>query len=133
MESRLYHILCAKSAACMKTKSDPRHQKRIKIVKDLFTWDFDKKQLSAEIVDIVKNIKVVDSRIQKSAPNRPIGEINKLDLAILRLSIFELIISKDAPEKVIVDEAVEISKEYGGDSGASFVNGVLGAVIKNAR
>lgn len=117
----------------MKTKSDPRHQKRIKIVKDLFTWDFDKKQLSAEIVDIVKNIKTIDANIQKSAQSRPIDEINKLDLAILRLSVFELIISKGAPEKVIVDEAVEISKEYGGDSGASFVNGVLGTVIKNAR
>ncbi len=115
----------------MKTKSDPRHQKRIKLVKDLFTWDFDQKQLSQEIIDITKNIEVIDSYIQKAASNRPISEINKLDLAILRLSVFELIISKSAPEKVIVDEAVEISKEYGGDSSASFINGVLGTIIKD--
>lgn len=124
-------MLCAKSVACMKTKSDPRHQKRIKTVKELFTWDFDKKQLSPEIADIVKNIAIIDSCIQKAASNRPIQEINKLDLAILRLSVFELIISKNAPEKVIIDEAVEISKEYGGDSSASFINGVLGTIVKD--
>lgn len=115
----------------MKTKSDPRHQKRIKIVKELFTWDFDKQQLNASIADIVKNIITIDSYIQKAASNRPIQEINKLDLAILRLSVFELIISRNAPEKVIVDEAIEISKEYGGDSSASFINGVLGTIIKD--
>ena len=54
-----------------------------------------------------------------------------MDLAILRLSIWELAFKeKKEPYKVIVDEAVEIAKEYGTETSGGFINGVLGAIIK---
>ena len=49
-----------------------------------------------------------------------------MDLAILRLAVYELQIGKTAPKNVIIDEAIELAKEFGGESSPSFVNGALG-------
>lgn len=114
----------------MKLKSDPRHIKRAKLIQKLYSWDFTpEKKTSGEIQAIVSKMKGIDKLIAKSAPNRPIDQINKIDLAILRLAIFELIMNKE-PLKVIIDEAVELGKEYGSDSSFSFINGALGQVVK---
>lgn len=114
----------------MKLKTDPRHLKRTKLMQALFSWDFVQKKPAKQISLIVKNISKIDKIIAASAKDRPISEINKIDLAILRLAVFELIIEKGAPPKVVVDEAVELGKEFGSDSSASFVNGALGQIIK---
>lgn len=117
----------------MKTSKDPRHLKRIKIMQEIFGWDFNNKATleNQQTKEIVENIDPIDGEIKKAATAWPIDKINKIDLAILRLAIFELIINKETPEKVVVDEAVELAKEYGSDSSASFVNGVLGKLIEN--
>lgn len=116
----------------MKTSSDPRHQKRIQQMQDLFAWDFKKEQPSPNIKEILDNLIKIDERITKSAPLWPIKQINKIDLAILRLATFEVIM-KVTPTKVVVDEAVELAKEYGSQSSPSFVNGVLGNILENAK
>lgn len=115
----------------MKTSRDPRHLKREAIVKDLFTWGFNEayKIQTKEAAEIIKSLNKIDKEIEKGAPTWPISQINRVDLAILRLAVFELIIVKDVPFRVIVDEAVEMAKKYGADSSASFVNGVLGNII----
>ena len=59
-----------------------------------------------------------------------ISRIAKIDLAILRLSIYEIMYT-DIPEKVSVNEAVEIAKTYGDDNSSNFVNGVLAKVIES--
>lgn len=115
----------------MKTAKDPRHIRRIKLMQSLFSWEFQPKAREPkEISNIVKNLKEIDNLIEKSAPDRPLRQINKTDLAILRLAVFELIIEKQAPPKVILDEAVELGKEFGSDSSAAFINGALGKLIK---
>lgn len=120
----------------MKRKNDPRHLKRIKVMQGLFTWDFNNKQSfptdkqkNKQIREITDNLESIDQKIKLCAPDRPLGEINKIDLAILRLSIFELIIKKGVPPKVAIDEAVELAKEYGSDSSPAFINGALGKLI----
>lgn len=113
----------------MKTRHDPRHLKRVRVMQQLFTWDFSKRKTS-EIQEILPNLEQIDSLIKACAPERPLSGINKIDLAILRLSIFELIIKKGVPFKVVVDEAVELGKEFGSGSSAGFINGVLGKVIQ---
>lgn len=115
----------------MKKKSDPRHLKRISIMQDLFSWEFKKdKKTSRRILGIVAKIGKIDKLIGKSATERPLAEINRIDLAILRLAVFELIIEVAAPPKVVIDEAVELAKEYGSDSSPAFVNGALGKLVE---
>lgn len=112
----------------MKKATDPRHLKRQELLKALFAWDFQKKR-SSKIQNIINNLTSIDNLIKKSAPAWPIEQISKVDLAILRLGIYELTIEKKEPVKVIIDEAVELAKEFGSDSSKSFVNGVLGSII----
>ena len=119
----------------MKKKSDPRHVARVKAVKALFEKSFRPKftvgQTLAE--EVVARHKEIDRQIKKNAPVWPLAQIAPIDLAILRLAIYELLYKEGKePYKVVVDEAVEIAKEYGNASSASFVNGVLGAIIKKA-
>lgn len=100
-------------------------------MRELFSWDFHQEAApSKEMKKIKAGIKTIDKLIQKAAPDRPLNQINKIDLAILRLSIFELIIEMETPPKVVVDEAIELGKEFGSDSSPAFINGALGQLIK---
>lgn len=116
----------------MKTAFDPRHQQRKETVKQLFGWHFHQKQeienkLAKKVLKVRKKI---DKIIIGSASEWPLEQINKIDLAILRLAVYELIIAAKEPPKVIIDEAIELAKTYGGEKSPSFINGVLGTVFK---
>lgn len=115
----------------MKTATDPRHLKRREAVKILFAETFTKQPRPPELVEtILKQKKEIDKLIQEAAPTWPINNLNKIDLAILRLAVYELK-SGNTPPKVIIDEAVELAKEYGAESSSSFINGVLGTIYKD--
>jgi transcription antitermination protein NusB len=115
----------------MKTAIDPRHQRRIEITQELFSMSFHKQNfLKPETQKILDNLQFIDAQIAKAAPQWPINKITKVDLAVLRLAVYELKINKKEPYKVIIDEAVEIAKQFGGDNSGSFINGVLGTIIK---
>ena len=76
-----------------------------------------------------KNHKEIDDIIQKYAKNWDLGRLVKMDKDILRIAIVELLYMKDAPMKVVVDEALELAKKYSTDDSASFINGILAKVI----
>ena len=115
----------------MKTASDPRHQTRKKAIKELFSFSFKKQSLKTKLSQkTIEHQKEIDRIISQSAPQFPIEQINKIDLAILRLAIYEMSFGKTAPYKVIIDEAIELAKEYGGEKSPQFINGALGAVVK---
>ena len=114
----------------MKTAHDPRHQKRREAVKKLFAESYAPQPSKYEIViKILANKEEIDKKIAQSAPTWPIDKLNRIDLAILRLAVYELE-EGNAPPKVIIDEAVELAKEFGSDNSASFINGVLGTIYK---
>ncbi len=116
----------------MKKASDPRHKHRILIVEQLFAQSFANQKRKAEHTEeILKNLVKIDQFISQAAPEWPVDKIAKIDLAILRLAVFELLIDRREPLKVIIDEAIEIAKVYGNDRSASFINGVLGTILKN--
>lgn len=120
----------------MKKSDDPRHLARVETVKNLFAISFvpQTRPESQLTKDVMKNIQIIDNLVETNAPAWPISQIAPVDLAILRLAIFELLFQKNKqPYKVIVDEAVELAKEFGSDSSGSFANGVLGAIIKKSR
>lgn len=112
----------------MKTSSDPRHKKRVQLVKDLFAHSFHSTTKKA-LQPVLDHLPELDETIAQAAPEWPLSKINRLDLAVLRVTAYELIY-KDTPAKVVIDEAVEIAKQYGSDSSPSFVNGVLGTIYK---
>ena len=117
----------------MKNPLDPRHTRRQKIVEDLFKIDFHKQRVGEVAHKILENKEFVDNLIKNAATDFPIEKINKVDLEILRLAIYELYVVKKEPKKVIIDEAIELAKEYGGNTSPSFINGVLGKLIKDDK
>lgn len=105
--------------------------KRRETVRSLFSYIFQKEQhLSSQANEVISSLEKIDKEITNSAPEWPIERINKIDLAILRLAVYELTVQKKEPPKVIIDEAVELAKEFGSESSASFINGVLGNILK---
>ena len=117
----------------MKTSQDPRHKRRQRLVQELFSVDFHKQPISKPAQEVYKHEKEIDKLIEEAAPDFPIGKINKIDLAILRVAGYELLIEKKEPENVIIDEAVELAKEFGNETSPSFINGVLGHITSYAK
>ncbi len=115
---------------------DPRHHKRIIIVQNLFSHTFTKDPANflnatdEKTLKVIENEKNIDDLIAKYAPKFPLDRIAKVDLSILRLAVYELIIEKTEPQKVIINEAVELAKQFGGEKSYAFVNAVLGMVVK---
>ncbi len=74
------------------------------------------------------NNSAIDEEIKKYAFGWDIDRLVKMDKDILRIAITEMLFVKEAPLKVVIDEAVELAKKYSTDDSASFVNGILGKV-----
>ena len=120
---------------------DPRHQRRVRLMQKLFAATFDEEieqlplknkddqfQVQEQVEQIITELDQIDPVLQKYAPERPLSEINQVDLAILRIIVWEDR-HKQTPRKVLVDEAVELAKEFGSESSPRFVNGVLGKLL----
>lgn len=133
-----------------------RHLCRSVAMQSLFEWDF-KGQPQGQIEDItkrnfqefaaasegedfalalvqgvVKHLREIDEIITKSAPEWPLEQITRVDRNVLRLGLYELLFSNRAevPPKVAINEAIELAKNFGGESSGRFVNGVLGTVYR---
>ncbi|NLM09349.1 MAG: transcription antitermination factor NusB [Clostridiaceae bacterium] len=78
---------------------------------------------------VVNNKEEIDSIIQSHAKGWGLERMPKVDLAIMRLAVYELKYRKDIPVNVSINEAVELAKKYGGDQSRNFINGVLGKVV----
>lgn len=109
----------------MKTSKDPRHIKRQQLVQELFRRDFNEQPISNTAEQILDKKQAIDAIIQQAAVEFPIEKMNKIDLAILRLATYELTIKRKTIKNVIIDEAVELAKEFGSDTSPAFINGVL--------
>ena len=117
-----------------------RHAQRINLMQLLFANTFlqddqqylDLESVPPEDLEWLQKIKValpaIDSEIASFAPERPLSEVNKVDLAIMRVITFESQ-EVDTPPKVLIDEAIELAKEFGTESSPKFVNGVLAKIV----
>ncbi len=90
-----------------------------------------------ELDEIIEKITAeqgqIDEMIQKYAPAWPIDQIDPVDLQILRLAIFEGFIEENIPQKVAVDEGIELARDFGGESNIKFVSGVLGQIYSDLK
>jgi N utilization substance protein B len=89
----------------------------------------------AEYIDrafwgVFERMNELDSVIENFLRDWTISRINKIDLALMRLSIYEMLCEKDVPLGAAVNEAVELAKEYGADESPAFINGVLGNIAR---
>ncbi|MGN1013051.1 MAG: transcription antitermination factor NusB [Clostridia bacterium] len=92
----------------------------------------DEKDYIEKVLKGVKeNLKEIDDIILSKLKNWSIDRIAKIDLAILRLAIYEIKYMEDIPVKVSANEAVELAKTYGNNDSKSFVNGVIAKVIES--
>ena len=84
------------------------------------------------ITGVVDHISEIDQIISKAAPQWPISQISLVDRNVLRIGLYELLYAKkeEVPPKVAINEAIELAKNFGGESSGKFVNGVLGTVFK---
>ena len=129
-----------------------RHQSRVVVMQSVYQWRYEpKKDITAitkenirthpsekleesfalkSTQEIKEKRKEIEKTIEIAAPDWPIKQIDRIDLAILTVGVYELLFRKDIPPKVSIDEAVELGKEFGGENTAPFVNGVLGTVFR---
>ena len=92
------------------------------------------KEISDRYRLVVDKLGVIDSLISRVAKGWKLSRIGRMDLNILRLAAFEITYDDDVPDKVAVNEAVELAKEYGcDDSSYGFVNGILSSLIKEKQ
>lgn len=71
----------------------------------------------------------LDTFVAHYAPEWPVDQIAIIDRNILRMAIYEILVSRDTPIKVAINEAVELAKKFGSESSGRFVNGVLGTLV----
>jgi N utilization substance protein B len=86
--------------------------------------------MEALFVLCINNLEEIDKKLNKCADNWTVKRINRVDLAVLRLSTAELLYMEETPTPVVINEAVNMAKKYGIDDSGKFVNGVLGAIYK---
>lgn len=133
-----------------------RHLSRSIAMQSLYEWDFSgRKQESLDAIvkknieeygpglenadfiwklikGVVENIDKIDQIIEKAAPEWPLEQITIVDRNVLRLGLYELLFGsrEEVPPKVAINEAIELAKNFGGESSGKFINGVLGTVYK---
>ena len=80
----------------------------------------------------IEKLQNIDQLIQSNTTGWTKERIAKVDLAILRLALYEILFRNDIPDSVAINEAVEIAKKYSTDESGSFVNGILGKIIRES-
>jgi len=134
-----------------------RHMARSIVMQSLYQWDFRgidnvdieeiAKQNIAEfgigldeenigyieetIKAIIENKAEIDKKIEEYSPDWKLEQMALVDRNVLRIGVYELFFNKEIPEKVAINEAIEIAKNFGGEASGRFVNGVLGAIYND--
>ncbi|MGN0026461.1 transcription antitermination factor NusB [uncultured Clostridium sp.] len=83
------------------------------------------------LLKVEENRENIDKKIEDSLTNWKLDRISKVNLSILRLAIGEMLYIEDVPEKVAINEAIEMTKKYSDEKSVSFINGVLDKAFKN--
>ena len=130
-----------------------RHLSRTIVMQTIYEWDFrkdrdyveiaerntdqydaetDKEYITITVKGIIENIDKIDPLLQQAAPDWPVGQIEVIDKTILRIAVYELMIDRKVPPKVIINEAVELAKTFGSDNSGKFINGVLGTLYRQS-
>ena len=116
-----------------------RRKGRILAFQTLYAWDISGSLSEEEFTDFsrllvagtIENIAAIDAMIQRHLENWDFSRLNKVDLAVLRISVYALMYQIDTAPSIIINEAIGISKEFGTDDSYRFINGVLDGIRKS--
>ena len=86
--------------------------------------------ISQKVSRIFGCIEELDEKINGVAEGWKTRRMSKVDLTIIRLALYEILHDEEVPEKVAINEAVELAKKFGGDESPSFVNGILARLVR---
>ncbi|AIS52379.1 N utilization substance protein B [Thermoanaerobacter kivui] len=90
-----------------------------------------KEYIESTVVEVINHLQEIDKEIEKYSESWAINRMPKIDLAILRCSIYEILYREDIPISVSINEAVEIAKKYSTENSPAFINGLLGAFVRD--
>jgi N utilization substance protein B len=97
-----------------------------------FSYDENEKQYIEDAVLTIKNnLEEIDKNMISHLQGWSINRLAKVDLAVLRIAIYEIIYRKDIPIEVSINEAIEIVKKYSTEESFKFINGVLGGFVRS--
>ena len=86
-----------------------------------------------EIQGVYENLDIIDKYIAKTSVTWDISRISKIDLAIMRLAVYEILYDAGIPDGISINEAVELAKEFSSEDSGKFVNGVLGQIVRTVK
>ena len=90
---------------------------------------YDSDYVRGKVEKIIEKIPELDERINGVAEGWKTKRMGRVELAILRLALYEISFDDDIPEKVAINEAVELARKFGGDDSPAFVNGILAKLV----
>ncbi len=98
-------------------------------------FDFDEAQIDKNYLfktlnDAINNLELIDNKIKDNAKGWKLKRIAKVDLAILRIALSEILFNEEIPNGVSINEAVDIGKKYSTDDAHKFINGILGTIFR---
>ena len=93
--------------------------------------NLDLEYIKLALEEIKTNKETIDTKIKEQLVNWKLNRISKVNLAILEIAVYEILFKEDIPEKVSINEAIEICKKYSDDKSVAFINGVLDKVYKS--
>lgn len=106
----------------------PPEQTMARLLEDHPAPDEVAKFASELVSGVLAHKEEIDRTAQNTAPTWPLNQVAAIDRNILRLAIYEILIDNRVPVRAAINEAVELAKEFGGESSPKFINGVLGSV-----
>ena len=89
----------------------------------------DLSQIKEKTKEIIGHLKEIDAEINEKSTGWKTSRMGKVDLSIIRLAVYEIRFDEEVPEKVAINEAVELAKKFGTDESPAFINGVLAKFV----
>jgi len=113
-----------------KSFSDQEISEIIEVAKDCLE-DYEDNEFTTRLaLGTIENLSYIDEIIEKNSIGWSTKRISKVALAIMRLCCYEIFYEKDIPTSVSIDQAVELAKKYATEDDASYINGVLGGIVR---
>lgn len=119
-----------KIAYCMDVNKEFDKSLPCKYINHFEIEGVDTDYLNKTMDDLIDNIDVINNHITENSKDWKINRIAKVDLAVLRVALSEILYNDSIPESVSINEAVEISKKYSNEDSHKFINGILGTVVR---